>query len=99
MTLTPILFGLGRVFATPEALAALAAAGEDPHFYLGRHVTGDWGKFSRCATENLLALATGSQIVSSYLTNGGAKLLIATAADRSETYLFLPTDYQPEERT
>ncbi len=97
MTLTPILFDLGQVFATPAALAALEAAGEDPYFYLGRHVTGEWGRFSRSATENLLALVTAGPIVSSHSTSKGVKFVIATAADRSTTYLFLPEDYQPED--
>jgi hypothetical protein len=96
-TLTPLLFELGQVLATPGALAALEASGEDPHFYLGRHVTGDWGKLSPVDTAaNMLALATGSQIVSSFRTSRGAKFLIATAADRSQTYLFLPEDYPSE---
>ena len=39
----PPLFALGQVVATPGALAALEAAGQAPHEFLVRHVTGDWG--------------------------------------------------------
>jgi hypothetical protein len=97
MTLSPILFDLGDVFATPGALAALEAAGEDPYFYLGRHVSGERGRFSQSATDNLLALLTGGPIVSSYRTSKGVKFVIATSADRSASYLFLPEDYTPED--
>jgi hypothetical protein len=37
------LFSLGRVVATPGALAALEDAHQLPVIFLGRHVTGDWG--------------------------------------------------------
>ena len=35
---------LGRVVATPGALAALTAAETDPTTYLARHASGDWGE-------------------------------------------------------
>ena len=37
------LFDLGQILATPGALAALESAGQAPHQFLARHVTGDWG--------------------------------------------------------
>ncbi|MEO6191606.1 MAG: hypothetical protein ABIS20_01235 [Thermoanaerobaculia bacterium] len=94
MTLTRMLFDLGRVVATPGALAVLEESGEDPHLYLGRHVTGDWGEISSVDTAaNMLALGIGDRLISSYRTSQGAKLLVATESDRSVTCLFLPEDY------
>lgn len=36
-------FPLGRILATPGALAALEQAGQNPAHYLARHHAGDWG--------------------------------------------------------
>ena len=36
-----LVFGLGRVVATPGALAALARAGQGPAEFLARHGAGD----------------------------------------------------------
>jgi hypothetical protein len=94
MSLTRMLFDLGRVVATPGALALLEEGAEDPHLYLGRHVTGDWGEISSVdRAANFLALATGDRLISSYRTPRGAKLMVATESDRSVTCLFLPEDY------
>jgi hypothetical protein len=89
-----MLFDLGRVVATESALAVLEESGEDPHLYLGRHVTGDWGEISSVdRAANMLALGIGDRLISSYRTSRGAKLLVATESDRSVTCLFLPEDY------
>ncbi len=94
MTLTPILFQLGHVVATPGALEILRENGEDPSCYLGRHVTGDWGEISAVdKAANVLALATGERIMSVYRTARRKKFLIITEADRSSTCLLLPEDY------
>ena len=37
-------FQLGQIVATPGALDAFKAAGEEPVTYLARHVVGDWGE-------------------------------------------------------
>jgi len=94
MILTRMLFELGRVVATPGALEVLDESGEDPHVYLGRHVTGDWGELpheDRAA--NTLALVTGERLMSPYRTSLGAKLWVVTEADRSSTCLLLPDEY------
>ncbi len=39
-------FELGRVVATPGALAALEEADQRPEEFLARHVAGDWGEVS-----------------------------------------------------
>jgi hypothetical protein len=94
MTLTRTLFDLGRVVATPGALAALEESGDDPYLYLGRHVTGEWGELpSADKAANTLALVTGERILSSFSTSKGTKLWVITEADRSSTCILLPEDY------
>lgn len=94
MALTQMLFDLGRVVATPGALQALTESGEDPHRYLGRHVTGDWGELSReDKAANNLALVTGERLLSSYRTSRNVKLWVITEADRSSTCILLPEEY------
>ena len=94
MTLTPVLFKLGHVVATPGALEILSESGEDPYLYLGRHVTGDWGEITAVdKAANALALAIGERIMSVYRTARRKKFLIITEADRSATCLLLPEDY------
>jgi hypothetical protein len=59
------IFGLGRLFARPRALEALALAGQSAESFLRRHVSGDWGDMSeddRCA--NARAPKTGGRILS-----------------------------------
>ena len=94
MSLTRMLFSLGRVVAAPAALEALAEGSEDPYLYLGRHVTGDWGDLDReDHAANTLALMTGERILSAYRTSRDAKLWVITEADRSSTCLLLPDEY------
>ena len=94
MILTRMLFELGRVVATPGALEALGESGEDPHLYLGRHVTGEWGELEyEDKAANNLALVTGERLMSSYRTSSGVKLWVITEADRSSTCILLPDEY------
>ena len=61
------LFPLGRVVATPGALALLSALGKSPAGLLDRHQRGDWGNVSHeDACENELSVRQGFRIVSSY---------------------------------
>ncbi len=89
------LFSLGRLVATPGALALLADAGENPAVLLDRHQTGDWGDVPpEDARENELFVREGFRIVSSYpVGSGGAKVWIITEADRSSTCILLPEEY------
>lgn len=89
------LFPLGRVVATPGALALLAEAGADARELLERHVRGDWGGVSpEDAKENELSVREGFRIVSSYpIGDNGAKIWIITEADRSSTTVLLPEEY------
>jgi hypothetical protein len=88
------LFTLGRLVATPGAMAALEKAGESAVKFLWRHVRGDWGDLSeedRC--ENRFSLEVGLRILSSYRTAAGDRLWIITEADRAHTTLLLPDEY------
>lgn len=88
------LFSLGKVVATPGALAALEEAGQDPKEFLDRHVTGDWGVVpEEDKQENDWSVENGFRILSSYLTNKGVKFWIITEHDRSVTTLLLPMEY------
>ena len=88
------LFRLGQVVATPGALEALQAAGQQPAEFLSRHVTGDWGEVPpEDAQENELSVKQGFRILSAYTLNTRVKIWIITEADRSATTLLLPNEY------
>jgi hypothetical protein len=88
------LFALGQIVTTPGAREALKKAKQLPQELLNRHVAGDWGEVS-CddAEENQLSLAHGYNVLSSYTTAAGDKILVVTEADRSVTTLLLPQEY------
>ena len=88
------LFSLGKVVATPGALDALARANQQPHDFLDRHVTGEWGSelSEEDKAENEYSLQHGFRLLSSYRTTAGDKLWLITEADRSVT-LLLPEEY------
>lgn len=93
-TVTPIRFPLGRLLATPGALAALAVVESSGAEYLVRHVAGDWGDLDaedRAANDR--ALLDGTRLLSAYRLSSGQKLWIITEADRSATTLLLPSEY------
>lgn len=93
-TLTPPRLPLGRVVATPAAIAALSEAGVSVYLLLNRHARGDWGELSEeDRLQNLLAVNTGQRVVSSYRLGNGQKVLIITEADRSVSTVLLPEDY------
>ena len=89
------LFPLGRVVATPGALAALEKAGQQPQDVLARHVHGDWGDLcDEDRNENRLSLERGFRLLSSYRTcTGDTKVWVITEADRSVTTILLPEEY------
>lgn len=88
------LFPLGEVVATPGALAALLLAGQTPHEFIVRHVTGDWGDLvPEDVRENEYSLEHGLRIFSSYRLTSGEKLWLITEADRSVTTFLLPSEY------
>jgi hypothetical protein len=87
-------FALGRIVATPGALAALEAAGHTPLEFLHRHVRGDWGEVGvEDARANDVAVRNGLRVLSAYRTRRGTRLWVITEADRQVTTLLLPGEY------
>lgn len=90
----PLLFPLGRLVATPGALAAMQKAQSNPVHLLARHATGDWGELDVDDQEaNDRAVETGNRILSSYSLPTGETVWIITEADRSASTLLLPSEY------
>jgi hypothetical protein len=93
-TKSQVNFPLGRIAATPGALAALGEAGQMPHEFLDRHARGDWGEVDAAdGRENDRSVRHGFRILSAYKTHLGEKLWVITEADRSVTTLLLPSEY------
>lgn len=87
-------FLLGRIVATPGALAAFEEALDDPMPYVRRHAAGDWGDVPlEDVAENERSLREGYRILSAYSIQGGVKIWIITEADRSSTTILLPEEY------
>ena len=93
--MTAVLFPLGRIVATPGALALLADAGVNPAGLLERHQCGDWGEVPAAdASENNFSVRRGFRILSNcHVGDHGARIWIITEADRSSTCLLLPEEY------
>lgn len=88
------LFPLGKVLATPGALAALEQHQQSPLLYLVRHVMGDWGDLdAEDLRANNAALVHGTRVLSSYRLKGAQRIWLITEADRSATTLLLPEEY------
>ena len=87
-------FQPGQIVATPGALEAFRASGEEPLPFLQRHLTGDWGELDeRDVRENELSLERGWRILSCYRLRNGTRIWIITEADRSATSVLLPEEY------
>jgi hypothetical protein len=83
-------FPLGRIFATPGAIALNV----DLARYLRRHHCGDWGD-ELCAEDkqaNEHSLKDGTRLLSRFSTPGGS-IYIITEHDRSVTTILLPEEY------
>ncbi len=86
-------FPLGRVVATPGALAYCEEHKVSPLSLIARHHRGDWGdlvKDDKIANEN--ALFSGGRLLSAYLI-AGERIYIITEWDRSATTLLLAREY------
>ena len=69
------LFTLGRVVATPGALAAIGVSGESLFDYIARHLSGDWGDVDAGdAQENELSLKHDWRLLSAYTLKSGTKI-------------------------
>ena len=89
-----IRFAPGSVVATPGALDAFRASGDDPLSYLVRHVAGDWGEVDEHdRRENELSVDRGWRILSCYRLTSGVRVWYITEADRSSTTILLPEEY------
>ena len=87
-------FNLGRLVATPGALAAIEASGDSLLTYLSRHESGIWGEVDEHdRKENELSLEHGLRLMSVYSLSTGIKIWIITEADRSSTCILLPEEY------
>ena len=92
-------FPLGRVTATPGALACLEAALRPPHALLARHAAGDWGDLPEADRQlNDQALKTGDRLLSAYSLTEARTIWIITEAEdasgqRAATTLLLPEEY------
>lgn len=96
-----VSFSLGRVVATPGALAALEKVGQAPIEYIARHARGDWGDLcEEDKAANAEALVHGSRLLSAYVLPDQTKLWVITDAvidettgERQVTTLLLPEEY------
>ncbi len=88
------LFDPGLVVATPGALSALAAAGQNAVHFLARHLGGDWGDVDAADGQAInYALTHRGRLLSAYTLSTGERLWIITEWDRSATTLLLPSEY------
>ena len=86
------LFLTGRLFTTPAAFEAITPT--EMESALNRHILGDWGDLvEEDRQANAKALLTGLSLLSAYSNDRGTTFLIITEADRSATYILLPSDY------
>jgi hypothetical protein len=87
-------FLLGRLVATPRALKAFAATGENPINYIVRHMDLDPGVLGADdQLQNLQAVREGTRVFSAYELPDGTRIWIITEADRSVTTILLPEEY------
>lgn len=88
------LFPLGRVVATPCALAALEEAGQSTIEIVHRHVQGDWGDLGADDKQaNVDAIKHGDRIFSAYELKSETRIYVITEADRSSTCVLLTSEY------
>jgi hypothetical protein len=87
-------FLLGRLIATPGALNAFAATGEDPINYIVRHMNLDPGVLAaEDELANLQAVREGTRVFWAYELLDGTRIWIITGANRSATTILLPKEY------
>jgi len=90
----PVNLRLGRLLSTPDAIAALAKAGQDPLELINRHRTGDWGDVDvQDWAANDQAVIQGERVLSAFTLKDGVRIWIITEADRAATTVLLPDEY------
>jgi hypothetical protein len=86
-------FSLGRLVATPGALAELKRVRVSPEQLLGRHSLLDRGALDAHDHEaNSRAASEGSRIFSAF-EYSGMKFWVITEWNRSQTTILLPDEY------
>lgn len=93
-------FALGRVVATPGALALMHATNSNPFVLLARHVTGDWGEIDpEDVITNEDALEHGLRVLSVYrlplqaaVEKGAAPAQPSQDADEHDNRIWLITE-------
>lgn len=84
---------LGRIVATPGAVALLERLQIDPRTLLVRHWKGDWGVVDEEDWEtNNQAVEDDLRVISAYGEEPD-RVWIITEADRSVTTILLPEEY------
>ena len=98
MTTTTEKFSLGQILSTRGALEALQESGQTPHFFLSRHVRGDWGEVCQEDKDlNDQAVVDGSRILSAYRTLKNVRLWIVTEAEDDQGHRISSTILRPSE--
>lgn len=88
--MSQIKFDPSEIMATPNAERVLKSSGENPVFYLWRHLTADWGILAPQERDrNEIALAQSRTIASCYRLRTGAIIFCATDAERTHTGFFV----------
>lgn len=79
--------GLGKLHASPAAIAAIAAAGIDPAVLVARHGNGDWGDVPlEVALANNTAVTAGGTIASAYpIPTAGSVITVVTDTTQAAT--------------
>lgn len=89
---SPGKFPLGRIVATPGALAAVP--NDELLAALTRHHQGDWGDLcDEDWQENERSLRVGDRLHSVFKTKAGVRFYLITERDRSATTALLPDEY------
>jgi hypothetical protein len=87
-------FPLGRLVATPGALAAFQRTGQPLQAFVLRHVHGDWGELdAHDRAQNDWSVDNEARILSAYKLADGTRVWVITEADRSSTCVLLPEEY------
>ncbi len=99
ITIRDAMFGLGQVYLTPGAQAALLQNDHCPWEFLSRHVRGDWGELTEGDRQaNIEAVIEGGRLLSSYRLKDGTPLWVISEAEndnhqREATTLLLKSEY------
>lgn len=90
------LFPLGALIFSAGVEQKMQEGRLDPMPYFHRHTRGDWGDVSDVQwLENNGALAYGGYLDSTYVVTRELTIRVFTEADRSATYIVLPSETCP----